>query len=64
VSHQTGDPETKGLWRKRFDDTKDQFRLYEKKNFYIFWGFIFNARSGSFSIQTCFCQRPSLAVLN
>jgi len=64
VSHQSGDPETKDLWRKRFDDTKDQRRLYEKKNLYIFWGFILNGRSGAFSIQPYFCQRPSLAVLN
>jgi hypothetical protein len=44
VSHQSGDPETKGLWRKRFDDTKDQTCLYKRK-ICTFSGDLFSMRA-------------------
>jgi hypothetical protein len=43
VSHQTGDPETKGLWRKRFDDNKNELRLFGNKKFVHFLGIYFQS---------------------
>jgi len=37
-SHQTGDLETKSLWRKRFNDTKFTLNALENENFVHFLG--------------------------
>jgi hypothetical protein len=36
--HQTGDLETKSLWRKRFNDTKFTLNALENENFVHFLG--------------------------